>query len=242
MDDTSPDIAKKLRELIQEKSPLDRLKMSASMYETSKTLVARDIWEDSAAHFRQELFLKFYGNDFDSVARQKILDHLGPASLPSRTRSHDEYQFEHISSTERAEDWFRLLYPLIQARLLRGKLENSRLLKVLNLVNGIRTWKSVKHSIETVLTNVRNGERILARTAEIKKSPDPDGIIDDMFAEIRTVPYLLIKGFKNITYCRRNGLDFVGEFEGNIFHIESTYVHGPDFKTQEMFSPKSQIN
>jgi hypothetical protein len=42
-------------------------------------------------------------------------------------------------------------------------------------------------------------------------------------------------------YYLQDGLDFNAEFDGRIFHIESTYLHGPDFKTQEyQFSTKNE--
>jgi hypothetical protein len=54
-----------------------------------------------------------------------------------------------------------------------------------------------------------------------------------MFGELRTVPYLLMKGFKNIRYNGKKGLDFTAEFDGQFFYIETKHVRGPDFKTQE---------
>src|SRR5689334_13014174 len=120
MDDTRKDIAEKVREMFQLKSPLERLKMGFSMYETSKYLVARAIYEDtpiySGADLRKELFVRFYGNDFDIAARQKILNHLGPASAE---QEEDQYLFEHIPTSEKRQEWWTRLYPLIQARLLR---------------------------------------------------------------------------------------------------------------------------
>jgi hypothetical protein len=235
MDDTRPEIAEKVCEMMQMKTPIERLKMGFSMYETSKYLVARAIQENSliysGAALRQELFLKFYGNDFDAATKQKILNHLGP--IPSECK--DLHDFQHIPEAEKGQHWWRLLFPLLQARLSRGKLENSKLLRVLS---GKHTWIDIKNCIGIALKNVKNGERILSRSSEIKGSSDPDGIIDDMFGELRTIPYLSMKGFKNISYYRREGLDFKAEFEGKIYYIESTYVHGPDFKTQEyVFTP-----
>jgi hypothetical protein len=244
MDDTSPDIKKKVHEMMQLKSPMERLQMGFSMNETSRYLVARSILENnliySAADLRKELFLKFYGSDFDPAMRQKILDHIGSTSIGLNG---DSYHFDHIPNGEKELEWWKGLFPLIQARLLREKPENSRLLKILNRDYGMRTWRNVKKLIETTLAQVENGKRILARKSEIKGSSDPDGIIDDMFGELRTVPYLLLKGFKNISYSRQKGLDFKAEFEGQVFHIESTYVHGPDFKTQEyLFTSNSKTS
>ena len=77
MNDTSPQMAEKMRELIRSKTPEERLKMGCSMYDLSKRLVTHAILEShptlSSAGLRRELFLKFYGGDFDSVQRQKIL-------------------------------------------------------------------------------------------------------------------------------------------------------------------------
>jgi hypothetical protein len=79
MDDTTLEITEKVCELFQKKTPIERLKMGCSMYETSKYLVTRAILENnpdiSAEGLRQELFLKFYANDFDLESQEKILDH-----------------------------------------------------------------------------------------------------------------------------------------------------------------------
>ena len=80
MRDTTPEIALKMCEMIQMKSPLERLKMGCSMYETSKLLITRAILENnpniSKSEFKREFFLKFYGNDFNPVDQEKILSHL----------------------------------------------------------------------------------------------------------------------------------------------------------------------
>ena len=70
----------KICEMIRAKTPVERLKMGCSMYQTSKSLVISAILEDdpniSQAHLRRELFLKFYSNDFDAITRDKIVKHL----------------------------------------------------------------------------------------------------------------------------------------------------------------------
>jgi hypothetical protein len=62
------------------KTPLERLKMGSSMYETSKFLITRAILENnphiSKSEFKKEFFLKFYGNDFNSADLEKILAYL----------------------------------------------------------------------------------------------------------------------------------------------------------------------
>jgi len=80
MDDTTPEMTQKMCEMIQAKSPAERCKMGCSMCETSRYLVTQAILRDnpriSKTALRQELFLKFYGSDFDPIARAKILNHL----------------------------------------------------------------------------------------------------------------------------------------------------------------------
>ena len=80
MDDTSPEIAEKMREMMREKTPTERVKMGFSMIETSRYLVTRFILENnphiSKAGLQKELFLKFYENDFGAAEREKILAHI----------------------------------------------------------------------------------------------------------------------------------------------------------------------
>ena len=80
MNDTTPEITAKVLEMFKTKTPSERLRMSWSMYETSKYLITRAILEKnpniSKAELRREIFLKFYRDDFDATERQKILDYL----------------------------------------------------------------------------------------------------------------------------------------------------------------------
>jgi len=84
MNDTIPEIAEKIREMIRTKSAIERLKMGCSMYDTSRSLVIRAILEInpsiSKTGLRQELFLRFYGSDIDPVQREKIIQHLAQFS------------------------------------------------------------------------------------------------------------------------------------------------------------------
>lgn len=80
MDDTSPEIAAKVREMFAKKTPQERFEMGCSMNETSRYLVTQAILREnpqiSKAGLRQEIFLKFYRDDFNDIERQKILDYL----------------------------------------------------------------------------------------------------------------------------------------------------------------------
>ncbi len=87
MDDTSPEMMQKMREMCAEKTPEERFKMGCSMYETSKYLVTRFILENnpqiSSVEFKKEFFLKFYADDFSLSEREMIFAHfesLGEAS------------------------------------------------------------------------------------------------------------------------------------------------------------------
>ena len=77
MDDTSPGMLAKIQELMGQKSPEERLVMSCSMHDFSKQLVIDSILKEkprlSAAFVRKELFLRYYGNEFDAAHQKKIL-------------------------------------------------------------------------------------------------------------------------------------------------------------------------
>lgn len=80
MQDTSPKMEAKWREMMMAKSPIERLKMGMSMFRTSQELAIRFIKEQNPditpAQLRQELFLKFYRDDFTEKQREKILKYL----------------------------------------------------------------------------------------------------------------------------------------------------------------------
>lgn len=141
--------------------------------------------------------------------------------------------FQHIPIEEKKEKWFLLIEPLANVRSLLPYPESSPLLTILGKEKGLKTWLDVKLSMEIALRNVINAESIFSRASHINTDPEPDGVIGDMLAEVRTIPYLLYKGFKNIEYNRREGLDFFGEFENQAYNIEVAYLRGPTFKTQK---------
>lgn len=80
MNDTRPEILQKMREMIQQKSPEERLILGASMFDFSKQLVMSSFLSAkprlSSLRIRAELFLRYYGNDFDSSRRKKIIEYL----------------------------------------------------------------------------------------------------------------------------------------------------------------------
>lgn len=77
MNDTRPEMAEKYRQMLLSRSGEERLKMGSSMNATARALIrgsvlARDP-QASPGTVRRELFLRFYGHEFDAEAREKIL-------------------------------------------------------------------------------------------------------------------------------------------------------------------------
>ena len=77
MKDTSDAMAQKYRDMLLKRSGEDRLKMGCSMHAMAQALVrASALQADpsaSPATLRKILFLRFYGRDFDSATRKRIL-------------------------------------------------------------------------------------------------------------------------------------------------------------------------
>ena len=93
MTDTLPDVMRRYRAMFLARSPEERLKMGCSMGATARALVrasvlARDPHASPAA-VRRALFLRFYGHEFETAERERILAWLGrdeppPAGSPRR--------------------------------------------------------------------------------------------------------------------------------------------------------------
>ena len=80
MHDTPAHMTEKLCEMMQSKTPQDRLEMTWSMYRTSKNLMISYIKKKNPnitnTELKQEIFLRFYKNDFNEEQIKKILAHL----------------------------------------------------------------------------------------------------------------------------------------------------------------------
>jgi hypothetical protein len=80
MDDTTFEMAEKMREMCSLKTPAERFKMGCSMYDTSRYLVTHAILRNnpgiSKADLQKELFLSFYRDDFTLTQREEIIAHL----------------------------------------------------------------------------------------------------------------------------------------------------------------------
>jgi len=80
MNDTHAQLAAKMRKMIQERSPAERLAWGCSMYDFSKELTKSSILGDNRdiapKELRKLLFLRFYKQDFTPFQREKILQYL----------------------------------------------------------------------------------------------------------------------------------------------------------------------
>ena len=77
MFDTHPDIAARFRDLMMSKTGQERLFMGCSMYDTAKQIVRSAVYNSRAgitdAEMRKEIFLRFYGQEFNQADREKYL-------------------------------------------------------------------------------------------------------------------------------------------------------------------------
>lgn len=77
MKDTSNAMERKYRNMLLKRSGEERLKMGCSMHATAQALVrASALQADpsaSPASLKKVLFLRFYGQDFDTATRKRIL-------------------------------------------------------------------------------------------------------------------------------------------------------------------------
>ena len=80
MNDTHPDVAIRFRDLMMSKTGQQRLLMGCSMYDTAKKKVRSAIYnsrpEITDEDMKKEIFLRFYGNEFNQADREKFLSAL----------------------------------------------------------------------------------------------------------------------------------------------------------------------
>ncbi len=82
MNDTDPKIEQKVRELMMNKTPEDRLKMGCSMFGFSKTIIQASLQENKniqQSELKKELFLRFYGKEMDKEIKGKIATYFSSA-------------------------------------------------------------------------------------------------------------------------------------------------------------------
>jgi hypothetical protein len=79
MNDTSPEMQERFREMAMSLSPSERMAMGCRMFDAAKALARAGIIAAGArteSEIRRQLFLRFYRNDFSEAECEKILAHL----------------------------------------------------------------------------------------------------------------------------------------------------------------------
>ena len=77
MNDTPPFVEQIYRQKIMEKSDEERLTMGSCMFDAAREMVLSSFPQNmSLQEKRQNLFLRFYSNDFDENTKQSILQTL----------------------------------------------------------------------------------------------------------------------------------------------------------------------
>ena len=76
MNDTSPEIEKRYRAMLRERSGQERLEMGCAMYDAARAIVRSSILNESPwlteGELKEKIFLRFYGLDFSESQKQKI--------------------------------------------------------------------------------------------------------------------------------------------------------------------------
>jgi hypothetical protein len=78
--DTSDRIDKKFRNMLLDHSGEERLKMGCSMHATARALVIASIPRKDVVTVKRELFLRFYGAEFESKRCKRIVRALQEAA------------------------------------------------------------------------------------------------------------------------------------------------------------------
>jgi len=77
MSDTTFEIENKLNQTYFSKSGEEKLLIALKMFETARDIVLSSLPKNlSDNELRKELFLRFYGNEFDELTKEKILERL----------------------------------------------------------------------------------------------------------------------------------------------------------------------
>ncbi len=78
--DKSESMESRFHRMMMERPPEERLRMGCSMFDTAKEIVRSSILERnphiSPQELKKEIFLRFYGQEFESEQKRKILDSL----------------------------------------------------------------------------------------------------------------------------------------------------------------------
>lgn len=78
MRDTLPNIEEQFAQMIASKTPVDRIRMASSMFDTAKMLtivgLKRSYGDIDNAQLRTQIFLRLYTEDFSKTELDKIIN------------------------------------------------------------------------------------------------------------------------------------------------------------------------
>ena len=78
MDDTTPEARELFHREMMKRSPQERVRMGAEMFDTARKIVLASLPEGlSEPERRWALFERFYGRDFDEATKRKIRRRMG---------------------------------------------------------------------------------------------------------------------------------------------------------------------
>lgn len=90
MNDTPPEVSRRYRAMLMQRSAEVRVLMGDSMYAAARALVRASVLaatpHASPAELRQQIFLRFYGHEFDAHTLHKILAALDTAEVKGSAR------------------------------------------------------------------------------------------------------------------------------------------------------------
>ena len=77
MNDTSPEMEKRYRAMLMERSGEERLAMGSSMFDAARAVVRSSILNESPGltegELKEKIFLRFYGLDLSETQKRKII-------------------------------------------------------------------------------------------------------------------------------------------------------------------------
>ncbi|GIK61980.1 MAG: hypothetical protein HND39_07530 [Ignavibacteriota bacterium] len=73
MNDTSPRIEEMINQIYLKKTGEEKILIALKMFETARDIVISSLPKDlSDKELKKELFLRFYGDEFDDIIQEKI--------------------------------------------------------------------------------------------------------------------------------------------------------------------------
>lgn len=151
------------------------------------------------------------------------------------------YILSIIPEFEQAKPWLKHWLPIIEKRIRSQNPQESSLLKVFSTSVGVHTWRTMKYLTEYAFVQCKDSQKIFTHVVSRMKNNDSDYIIDEMLAELRAIPALMVFGITDIQHYKESNIDFTGKLADEQIVIEVSYIRGPSFKTQRCVNSDSPM-